>query len=239
MQTRALLEQMPEALKNVESAQKSLADVQANWNKSVGQDSLGYLKDWIYNYGPKYTEGLKANDEVWGTDSAVQFARNQALKAANMEYAKTGDLAAYKTKLTEIKDTYGPMDEAIKTATADLLTAKGVLDALQSKIITIDVYTNYHAGAAPSGLSGNVEHKKRQHGGSIYPGEVYRVGELEPEWFISNIAGRIMTQRQFANYAGAGVNINMPMTVYGGNPGVVKGAAKDGLLAAMRAKGKK
>jgi len=233
-----LVRQLPSALASVESAQKSLADVQANWNKSVGQDSLGYLKDWVYNYGPKYTEGLKANDEVWGTDSAVQFARNQALKAANMEYAKTGDLAEYKTKLTEIKDTYGPMDEAIKTATADLLTAKGVLDSIQSKIVTIKVYTEYITGSPP-GISGNVEHKKRQYGGNVFPGEIYQVGELEPEWFVSNSAGRILTQRQFANMSMNHTPITVNQVINGSNAAQVKQAAKDGLLAAMRAKGKK
>jgi hypothetical protein len=184
------------------------------------------LKDYVYNYGPKYTEALKANDEVWGTSSAVQYARNQALKDANAEYAKTGDLEAYKKKLTEIKDTYGPMDDAITAAKDAVLLLKDAMDRLVDKIIHIDIITKYsyvqptpghpdvpsyptpgHKEGDPAGGE-NYWHWNGtawvvvhgyQLGGKIGAGEIAKVGEAGPEWFMSDTAGQILTQMQFVN----------------------------------------
>jgi len=209
----------------LKDAQKDLSDVQDNWNKSVGADSLAYLKDYVYNYGPKYTEALKTNDEVWGTSSAVQYARNRALKDANAEYAKTGDLEAYKKKLTEIKDTYGPMDDAITAAKDAVLLLKDAMDRLVDKIIHIDIITKYsyvqptpghpdvpsyptpgHKEGDPAGgenywhwngIAWVVIHGY-QHGGPVRAGESILVGERGPELFTPSIAGNI-TNNYYSN----------------------------------------
>ena len=77
---------------------------------------------------------------------------------------------------------------------------KNSIDGLPtSKSIRIGVETVYTSVGAQGATSGVGPIKMRAGGGSINAGELYRVGENEPEWFVSDKAGQIMNQRQARN----------------------------------------
>ena len=97
----------------------------------------------------------------------------------------------------------------------EIHSARGAVGGLRDSInglpthkeLVYDIKTNietvYTSIKAVGSTSAPTTMKMRAGGGPIAAGELYRVGENEPEWFVSDKAGQIMNQRQARN-AGLG-----------------------------------
>ena len=81
--------------------------------------------------------------------------------------------------------------QALKNVIDGLPTHKELVYAIRTNVETV-----YNSIQAAGSTSSPTTMKMRAGGGSINAGEVYRVGERESEFFVSDKAGQILNQRQ-------------------------------------------
>jgi hypothetical protein len=214
---------------NLQGAYDDLATAAQNWATNAGGQAAGMLNENALG-AEKYLLGLGAVDEVMGTNLKTAEEQERAMEAANKQYQATGDLEAYKTKLTEIKDTYLPLDEAVLKSTDLVRTFSEMWQGLESKYLTLRI--NYDGpglggvGANGTGGGSDIGAQERNtgtdlngngvigraSGGPVYRNQAYWTGEQGPEPFFPAVDGRILSveQAQAALAMGAGGQNQQP-----------------------------
>jgi hypothetical protein len=184
------------ALDGLQGAYDGLRDAQLNWMESAGNQTVSLLDESAMN-AQRYLDGLGAADEVFGTATKRAEEQERAMEAANKQYQATGDLQAYKTKLLEIKDTYLPLDETVKSSTALVETFAEQWNALENKSLKLSVYVDDHSGEITS------LNKPKKHGGETdgatgldlvvppgHPADSYKIGVTSGEHVTVTPSGR-------------------------------------------------
>ena len=104
------------ALDEVAAAQKGLEQAQQSWLENTANQTVSALQG-LGVEGQAYKDALLAIDEVMGTQEAAEQAHKDAIAKISEEYAKTGDIEAFKTALAGLKDAELPeTTEALETA---------------------------------------------------------------------------------------------------------------------------
>lgn len=204
---------------SITDAQTELADAQAAWQSGAGGQVAGLLEQQGLK-GEGLITALAGVDEVMGTSLATQETYNQHLEAATAEFAKSGDLDAFKSALSGIKDEFMPLDERVAAATEKLQILQAQFDELDGRRISmyIDLIQN---GGLPSGGGGGLAANQPPQGYTDYteedwatgtpgwmtvppgyPNDSYTIGLTSGEVF--NVANR---QQQESGAVGGGVNI--------------------------------
>jgi hypothetical protein len=109
-------EEAASALNDVAAAQKGLEQAQQSWLASTANEVVSALQG-LGVEGQAYKNALLAVDEVMGTSEAAEQEHKEAIARISEEYAKTGDIEAFKTALAGLKDAELPeTTEALETA---------------------------------------------------------------------------------------------------------------------------
>ena len=135
---------------------------------------------------------------------AFRFAANIVLGEVNIMLAVLEALFRALGHIPGVGGAFRAVANEIAGARGQVRQLHDAINGLPtSKSVRIGVETTYTSVGAQGATSGVGPIKMRAGGGSINAGELYRVGENEPEWFVSDKAGQIMNQRQARN-AGLG-----------------------------------
>lgn len=191
--------QMAGITQSITDAQTELANAQAAWQSGAGGQVAGLLEQQGLK-GEGLVTALAGVDEVMGTSLATQETYNQHLEAATAEFAKSGDLDAFKSALSGIKDEFMPLDERVAAATEKLQILQAQFDELDGRRISmyIDLIQNGGlpgggGGAAANEMpSGYTDYIPRASGGPVTAGHGYVVGEEGPETFVPRQDGTII-----------------------------------------------
>jgi hypothetical protein len=159
---------------------------------------------WIPGVGPKLKGAAKAFDRFRSSvdktfDAAIgkvdewdKTLRN-APKIAKLKgdiRDLTGKLATAKKQLRDpdlTRERKAQIRANIAQLEAALVTARARLNGLQDRTVHVTVQTNFIGGTS-GGRGGG----RRQHGGPVWPGGAFVVGEQRPELFVPNQPGRIV-----------------------------------------------
>lgn len=222
-------------------AQASLQAAQQSWMDSTAGDVVSTLETMGVK-GDAYKEALGAIDDVYGTDLTLQQQYKDDLTALVAEYKKTGDVEAFKTKLSELKDTYMPLNEQVKEALELTTNLNDQIRALKSKEIYLVTHLiettdpnpyNFPDAQNDQGTNGILPEMAAEGADFVVPG-----GFSEPDnpYWLGVESGEHVTVTP-SGQAGGGTMINVYVTLPTDNPALVKSAARTGVLEAMRAKG--
>lgn len=135
-------------------AQQNLNAQMSDWVQnaaSQAQQSLGGLNE----KGTRYLEGLKAIDEVMGTNYFQQQDLKNSMDDLGAQYQKTGDLDAYKEGLQRLKDEgMKPFKEQLEGVT---LKAQELYDKLTNMPEEVLINVKFNVTGEPnwSGLGIN------------------------------------------------------------------------------------
>lgn len=185
---------------SITDAQLELATAQQNWQNGAGGQVASLLEQQGLK-GQDLITALGGVDQVMGTSLANQETYNQNLAGAVEQFAKSGDLDAFKTALAGIKDEFMPLDEQVQIATDKLAILQAQFDELNGKRISmyVDLIQN---GGLPGGgggglaenemPSGYTDYIPRASGGPVTAGHGYVVGEEGPETFVPRQDGTII-----------------------------------------------
>ena len=206
MQLAELNEELAELNEELAAAQGKLNEVYIKWNQTVAGDAVAALREAGIE-GEAYKAALGGIDEVMGTNYLTQYNYAEELKAITEEYKKTGDIEAYKTKISELADTYrDELAEGIREAQAEVDILQNKIDNLTGKVVKITVLADF---ATPGGkmdigvrelsedrdLNGNGIIGKAA-GGQVYSGGVYEWQERGRELFIPQSDGYVASAGQ-------------------------------------------
>ncbi len=210
-QTRALQEVMA-MQQNVEAATKSLAEAEANAGKSIGVDLASQLESAGVK-GDKLYKALSGIDQILGTNTLTTQKQEDAMSKLVEQYAKTGDVDAFKDGVARLKEQFVPLNEEVIKAQQNVTNLTDQLNALNGKHVSayIDIYTVDHGGAGGGGTNPGAGKnwkapppEQRQHGGRGEAGQEYLVGETGPELFTPGASGMFTPNDQLG-----GVNIDV------------------------------
>lgn len=165
----------------------------------------------------KYKEALGAADEILGTSLAKETAQTEAVQALVDQYARTGDLIAFKEGLQAIKNE--GLSE-MKTQLADTTTqAQALYDKLLALPRELKIKINFDDSKMPSWLRNQPDlisnasirtiTQARALGGPVWAGQTYRVNERGTELFTPGVSGYITPISQM-NDQRKSVVINFP-----------------------------
>lgn len=188
-------ERLAAAEADLKTAQDELRTAQENWQEGAGGQMAGMLEaaglkgDELYN-------ALAVLDGQMGTNEESARRQKDAMAGLVDQYARTGDLEAFRAGLQELEETFLPLNESVKKATE-------LVDELQAKLndmahtYNITVRVNAETGALGSGGSGgsgvtdstgevngeseDVYGDKLAEGGRTYRSQWHTVGEFGPE----------------------------------------------------------
>jgi hypothetical protein len=216
---KTALENQKGLVNDLEGAYANLASAQQNWSSNAGAQVTGLLNEQALTT-EEYLAALGAADEQFGTHTRLAEEQKRAMEAANKQYENTGDLEAYKTKLGEIKETYLPLDEAVKSSTALVETFSEQWNGLESKFLTLHLnyegpslgtLTGNSTSAGSGGSSVGAQEKiygtdlngngiiGRASGGPGSKGKWYLTGEKGPELIQFPQNGYVYTAQQTAD----------------------------------------
>ena len=109
-------EQAALAIDDVAAAQKGLEQAQQSWLASTANETVSALQG-LGVEGQAYKDALIAIDEVMGTNETAEQEHKDAIAKISEEYAKTGDIEAFKTALAGLKNSELPQTtEALEAA---------------------------------------------------------------------------------------------------------------------------
>lgn len=204
------------------SKQEELKTRMDAWLSQTAGQVVDALGNRIWEGSQRYRDALAEVDAVMSTNYLTQLETKDAINALVNEYARTGDLEAFREGLIKIRDEglAGMQQELEKTTTK----AQELYNMLQALPRNIKIKIDFEVGEepkllGPAGLmqkfrEADIESMKtKQLGGPVYPGRPYLVGERGPELFIPAAAGRVSNQDSLA-----GGN-NYQITVNGGGDG--------------------
>lgn len=166
-----------------------------NWTKSAAGEMASELER-ATGGTESYAKGLGAIDEVMGTDLTAEKARKDAIKQLTDEYARTGDLEAYKKGLMGIKD------EGLANMVEEAEKARAKVEELRKEFEKLpkDVTTNIHINEMKTttvkqyteSKTGTTAGQQNQAlGGPVWANQPYIVGERSRELFTPRVDGRI------------------------------------------------
>jgi len=191
------LNEMNSIYMQLQGAQQTLAEAQADWGKSVGGDVARALEDSKVK-GEDLKTALGLIDEAMGTSLLPQQNYNNRL----VELAKSFDPNKpdeFKTALQELAKEFEILSTPIQDAQKRVNDLERDLNALAGRRFTayVDVMMSvYQATGTGSGGGFRPDEKYggkgRQYGGPVMAGQTYLVGERGPELFTAPSAGHIV-----------------------------------------------
>lgn len=193
-----------------------------NWVTNTASSVQSMLGQKLPESSAAYRKGLLALDEVMGTQYTKAFDLEQSTQRLINQYARTGDIDAFKEGLEKIKEEgLAGMEDQLKTTTekAQELYDKLLMLPEEIKIkIGFDVeelptwLTKTYSTPSPK-LPPGATATPEALGGPVYPGLSYLMGEHGPEMFTPPSAGTIVPNHQTTNRS---VNVTVYQT--GGAP---------------------
>jgi hypothetical protein len=98
-----------DAFRNLVQVQEDLKNVQEDWQQGVGQKQVDLLGQYLPEGSKRYTDGLKANDEVMGTNLYQTYMYTKAQKDLAYQYGIGAiNVDQYTAGLQTLKDTQMP-----------------------------------------------------------------------------------------------------------------------------------
>jgi hypothetical protein len=181
---------------------KFIVDTYLNW-VGVMVHGAAAAFGWIPGVGPKLKGAAKAFDRFRSSvdktfDAAIGKVDewDKTLRNAPKIAKLKGDIKDLSSKLTTAKKQLRDPDLTkerkaqiranIAQLQAALATARARLNSLRDRTVTVTVQTRIIGGQGV-----RIGERTRQHGGPVWPGGAFVVGEREPELFIPDRPGRI------------------------------------------------
>jgi hypothetical protein len=122
--------ELANAEQDLKTAQDDLALAQENWKKGAGGQIAGMLEQAGLK-GDDFYLALDTLDQMQGTNEGTTARQKDAMQLLVNEYARTGDIEAFRQGLQNLNDSFMPLDESIKSAT-------NLVDILQDKVDTLE-----------------------------------------------------------------------------------------------------
>lgn len=107
------------ALEDLWEKQNNLTEIQQNYSQGIGNELVSLMGTRMYNSGKRYVEGLQALDAELGTNYMAEYQHKQAIESAVNEYSRTGDVDAFREKLSILSDAELPSITESAAAAAD------------------------------------------------------------------------------------------------------------------------
>ncbi len=128
-------------------AQQSLNTQMSDWVQNAASEAQASLSG-LNEKGTRYLEGLKAIDEVMGTNYFQQQDLKNSMDDLGAEYQKTGDLDAYKEGLQRLKEEgMKPFQEQLADVT---LKAQTLYDKLTNMPEEVLINVNFNVNGEPN-----------------------------------------------------------------------------------------
>jgi hypothetical protein len=182
---------------------------------------------WVPGIGPKLKTAEKSFDKfqagVLGSlDAAIAKTQSwdEALDAMRKEVKLKADIKDLQAKIATARQELKRKDlntarririlGNIHDLESALRRAKGALASVHDKTVTLTVFHNtvFHNGRGGG--------QARQHGGPVWPGGAFVVGERRPELFVPDRPGRIVPRVPASTgVAGGGITINGGVHLHG------------------------
>lgn len=192
----------------------TLKDKMDSWLQETAGQVVSMLGDRFSEASLKYRDALAEVDLIMGTNYTKQLEQKDAVKNLVDQYARSGNLDAFKTGLTKIKDE-GLAD--MQTQLEDVTTKAQLLyDKLLALPQEIKIKISFNAGGIPGWVSQNPtpqmtytnwnaslaageDTEGRASGGPVMAGRPYVVGERGiPEIFVPDQSGTIIPTDRMA-----------------------------------------
>lgn len=144
---------------NLKTAQDDLATAQEAWKEGAGGQIAGMLEQAGLK-GQDLYDVLAVVDEIQGTNEETTRRQKDEMQKLVDEYARTGDVEAFREGLQNLNDSFLPLNESV-------LKAQELVDELQQKVDTLEgvYYITIRARDETGGLGGG--------GGGGTPGGSY------------------------------------------------------------------
>lgn len=165
---------------------------QQGWAESAATDLQAGLEQAGVK-GEDLRAALGVVDEQLGTSQITAFDYRNAVQQITEEFSKTGDVAAFGDAIEGLADQFGPATEKIADLETRLRNVYTQLFRLTNNQWTIRV--GYDIATPPT-----VVGAPRQHGGDVFPGVAYPVGEAGPELFVPSRPGTIVPNSVVQNF---------------------------------------
>lgn len=193
-------------LEKVRKANEDVTKANQGFAKSLGSDVKGAL-DNVWLSSDKYMEALAATDDVLGTGFVNQKNMEDSTKALVDNFARTGDIEAYKEGLGKIYDQYLPLNEEVIKAKTEVQKLNTEFSKIPRDIYvkihitkdgTMDVDSSGYSGSSPLGGEGgnNGGMQQRATGGDYIGNTPLLVGERGPELLFPRNGGYVANANQ-------------------------------------------
>lgn len=181
--------------------QEELKNKMDAWLSQTAGQVATALGQYLWEGSQRYRDALAEVDAVMGTNYLMQLETKEAINALVNEYARTGDLDAFREGLIKIRDEglAGVQQELEKTTQK----AQELYNVLQALPRNIKIKIDFEVGAGPKLGTDYAEMTKKfreaesaagkQLGGPVYSGRAYLVGERGPELFVPGVSGRVLS----------------------------------------------
>jgi hypothetical protein len=123
------IESASTAYQNLIQAQADLNAGLQSFYQDTGNKAAQVLSGLLIPSGERYQNGLETIDDVMGTNLGTMNLYQIALEDAGKQYANTGDMETYRSKLQDIKSEYGDF------MTSELQTASTKAQTIYNSII--------------------------------------------------------------------------------------------------------
>ena len=189
-------------LQSLTDQTQTLRDKMADWISGTASEAAGLLGQYLPESSQRYQTALGGLDEIMGTNYLTQYNLTQSLKDLVAEYSRTGDIDAFKTGLSEIKE------EGLAGMQTELEKVTRRAQELYDKLLRLPQEIRINIGfnvedlpdwilqgqgtAMGGGRVGIGMYNQRATGGPVWPGQLYQVNERNRiEWFIPSQSGRV------------------------------------------------
>ena len=189
-------------LQSLTDQTQTLRDKMADWISGTASEAAGLLGQYLPESSQRYQTALGGLDEIMGTNYLSQYNLTQSLKDLVAEYSRTGDIDAFKTGLTKIKE------EGLAGMQTELEKVTRRAQELYDKLLRLPQEIRINIGfnvedlpdwllqgqgtAMGGGRVGVGMYNQRATGGPVWPGQLYQVNERNRiEWFIPSQSGRV------------------------------------------------
>lgn len=187
-----------ELVTQYDALQASMQD----WLTNTASGLQTMLEKALPDAGDEFMKGLGALDEVFGTTLVKQQEMEDAQQALIDQYAKTGDLDAFKSGLMEIKD------EGLKGMKEELENVVGKAEELYENLMLlpkeIQMAIDFDTSSIPDWVKQYLKSQGGHRnvgdtsggtgealGGPVWANQPYIVGERRSELFVPQQNGRI------------------------------------------------
>lgn len=189
-------ERTKEQLEGLIGVVDSISGEMKEWTAGAASSMVSALQNRLPEGSQKFADALGIVDEVMQTSYLGQMRFNDSVKSLVDQYARTGDLSAFRDGLIDIKEKgLADMQKSLEDATTK---AQGLYEQLLALPEDIRIKINLDIDKLPGWLTekmsktaSETSYKAEALGGPVWANQPYIVGERGRELFVSTVNGRI------------------------------------------------